>query len=79
MKQIGESTTTLPDPRSLGLGVTTTVYEVEVSDVGQFKQNFLGYRYRSHLIKVGDVGRQMHVHTCADMPGWTCWNWKGES
>lgn len=55
-------------------GYSTTMhteFEVEATDVGSTRDNFLGYRHRSYQFQRSDVGRHIQVQT--DGTGWTCW------
>ena len=75
MKQIGEPRTVRAN-NAWGKPTTTrhTTYEVENSDVGRFKDHYLGHNHLSYKFRLSDVGRQMIVMT--DGTGWTCWSWK---
>lgn len=47
-------------------------FEVEESDVGVTRPNYLGHGYSNHRFTESDVGR--HIHHQYDGTGWSCWS-----
>lgn len=47
-------------------------FEIEQSDVGQVKPNYLGYRHKDYKITGNDVGKTVCV--MSDGTGWNCWS-----
>lgn len=72
MKQIGESKrVTANDAWGSAVTTTHTVFEIEESDVGKFRDNYLGYCHRRVKLERKHVGKTITVFT--DGTGWTCW------
>jgi hypothetical protein len=46
-------------------------YQVEESDVGRTKPDYLGAGHENYQIKLSDIGRELIVQS--DNKGWTCW------
>lgn len=72
MKQITEpQTVTAANAWGRDTTFTKQTFELEESDVGQQKPNYLGCGYKSYLITRADVGRRICVQSS---PGWQCWS-----
>lgn len=48
-------------------------FEIEESDVGTSRPNYVGFNRPAITFLNGDVGRQITVYT--DNSHWTCWAW----
>ena len=53
------------------LSVNVTRFEIEESDVGTKRDNYLGYGHQVYFFKQSDLGRLIEVHT--DNTCWTYW------
>lgn len=51
---------------------THTDWQVEPQDVGQTRDNYLGFRHRTYMFTRQDVGKVIDVMT--DGSSWTCWS-----
>lgn len=72
MKQIGEpKRVTANDAWGHTVRTTHTVFEIEESDVGRFRDHYLGYCHRRAGFGHEHVGKTITVYT--DGTGWTCW------
>lgn len=72
MKQIGEpKRVTANDAWGHTVRTTHTVFEIEESDAGIFRDNYLGYCHRRVLLERKHVGKTITVYT--DGTGWACW------
>jgi len=72
MKQIGEPETVVAnDAWGRSVRVIRTIYEVEESDAGKFREHYLGFFHRRVQIERKHVGKTIIVYT--DGTGWTCW------
>lgn len=47
-----------------------TTFEVEESDVGKARENYLGFGRPAYQFKPSDAGSEITIQSS---PGWTCW------
>jgi hypothetical protein len=51
-------------------------FEIEESDIGAQKPNYLGHGHATYHIRKADVGRKINMQTS---PGWACWSFFQEA